>query len=71
MVGSHAAFLPFFGSPHSLGDSFWVAPCCIHRRYASCALRAGGMCSPVRVVVGALEKVELLVRLALLDDGDS
>ena len=31
----------------------------------------GQMCSPVRVVVGALEKVELLVRLALLDDGDS
>ena len=31
----------------------------------------GQMCSPVRVAVGALEEVELMFRLVLLDDGDS
>ena len=31
----------------------------------------GRVCSPVRVAVGALEEVELFVRLALIDDGDS
>ncbi len=31
----------------------------------------GGVCRSVRVAVGALGEVELLVRLALLGDGDS
>ena len=31
----------------------------------------GRMCGPVRVAVGALEEVELIFRLVLLDDGDS
>ena len=31
----------------------------------------GWMCSPVRVAVGALKEVELLICLALLDNGDS
>jgi len=31
----------------------------------------GRMCGPVRVAVGALEEVELIFRLVLLDGGDS
>ena len=31
----------------------------------------GRMCSPVRVAVDALKEVELLICLALLDNGDS